>query len=497
MPIIIKIMKRLELLNNNAKFSPVIKIIYLHQIIGHDKAMCESPLEDKLIFDQVESFFFVCIDLYYLGPGMYFGYKKFERYVSLSKEQIRVKKKDILFFNRLKKKKKLYKKVLCRRFVSFRFTKIKYKNNLKRAMQHILIAFFMSSITVCCNCYCITYSIYFMQILLSEEGSDFSLSIWLPLTKGTSATSFSISDVFKPSGGSACTTSGSTGWTGAGVSTIVGVGAAGVASTGGGLLVSGSFSSTTVVGSSVTFGTSTADSGSVLATSFTSEVTRDKLNRTRHCCLAMVDIIFIAPYKAMDIMEGRYDDETYCLQLGVRHPFNTIRMSINLKKILKIINLQLYGDFNTYNELNILYNINNSKCITNKSILLTETNPFRILKPKHFYRPKRIMICMLIRLYHNIFLKYVNPMTLTKKDNYEIILVIYKIWLKVIKGIRLHFIRTISIDSNHLKPISYEITGLKSLHLTNIYSVENKQILDRYIINHLFWFMILYEPPLG
>lgn len=46
-----------------------------------------------------------------------------------------------------------------------------------------------------------------------------------------------------------------------------------------------------------------------------SEVTRDKLNRTRHCCLAMVDIIFIAPYKAMGIMEGRYDDETYCLQL--------------------------------------------------------------------------------------------------------------------------------------------------------------------------------------
>lgn len=45
--------KRLELLNNNAKFSPVIKMyimvyliiikkknsIYLHQIIGHDKAM--------------------------------------------------------------------------------------------------------------------------------------------------------------------------------------------------------------------------------------------------------------------------------------------------------------------------------------------------------------------------------------------------------------------------------------------------------------------------
>lgn len=28
---------------------------------------------------------------------MYFGYKKFERYVSLSKEQIRVKKKDIVF----------------------------------------------------------------------------------------------------------------------------------------------------------------------------------------------------------------------------------------------------------------------------------------------------------------------------------------------------------------------------------------------------------------
>lgn len=39
--------------------------------------------------------------------------------------------------------------------------------------------------------------------------------------------------------GSACTTSGSTGWTGAGVSTIVGVGAAGVASTGGGLLGNG------------------------------------------------------------------------------------------------------------------------------------------------------------------------------------------------------------------------------------------------------------------
>lgn len=28
---------------------------------------------------------------------MYFGYKKFERYVSLSKEQIRVKKKDVVF----------------------------------------------------------------------------------------------------------------------------------------------------------------------------------------------------------------------------------------------------------------------------------------------------------------------------------------------------------------------------------------------------------------
>lgn len=30
------------------------------------------------------------------GPGMYFGCKKFERNVSLSKEQICVKKKDIV-----------------------------------------------------------------------------------------------------------------------------------------------------------------------------------------------------------------------------------------------------------------------------------------------------------------------------------------------------------------------------------------------------------------
>lgn len=38
-------------------------------------------------------------------------------------------------------------------------------------------------------------------------------------------------------------------------------------------------------------------------------------------------------------------------------------------------------------------------------------------------------------------------MILTKfirKDNYEIILVIYKIWLKVIKDIRLHFIYNIN-----------------------------------------------------
>lgn len=47
--------------------------------------------------------------------------------------------------------------------------------------------------------------------------------------------------------GSACTTSGSTGWTGAGVSTIVGVGATGVGSTGGGLLGKGGGISATFV----------------------------------------------------------------------------------------------------------------------------------------------------------------------------------------------------------------------------------------------------------
>lgn len=41
------------------------------------------------------------------------------------------------------------------------------------------------------------------NITSGEDGSDFTLSTWFPLTNGTSATSFSISDVFKPSGGSA------------------------------------------------------------------------------------------------------------------------------------------------------------------------------------------------------------------------------------------------------------------------------------------------------
>lgn len=44
---------------------------------------------------------------------------------------------------------------------------------------------------------------HYYLITSGEEGSDFTSWAWLPLTKGTSATSFSISDVFKPSGGSA------------------------------------------------------------------------------------------------------------------------------------------------------------------------------------------------------------------------------------------------------------------------------------------------------
>lgn len=52
--------------------------------------------------------------------------------------------------------------------------------------------------------------------------------------------------IFLFTSGSACSTSGSTCWTGAGVSTIVGVGTAGV-STGGGLLGNGGGISVTLV----------------------------------------------------------------------------------------------------------------------------------------------------------------------------------------------------------------------------------------------------------